>query len=197
MNWWIEQYKQYHAEKNTNYPGNNLKPQLHHIKDLVKDTNAKTLLDYGCGKGLQYTEWKHHEELGVMPALYDPAVPEYENLPDGPFDGVYSTDVLEHIPKEQLPQTIMEICSRAQRFVFLAICTRPALAVLPSGENAHCTVEPIAFWKKMVETYTPKPIYTHIKTYGNCNSYEILYEEIYLEWMLDQVEETRDKSVIS
>ena len=40
MNWWIEQYKQYHAELNTNYPGNNLKPQLHHIKGLVIDTKA-------------------------------------------------------------------------------------------------------------------------------------------------------------
>ena len=27
MNEWIEQYKQYHAELNTNYPGNNLKPK--------------------------------------------------------------------------------------------------------------------------------------------------------------------------
>ena len=75
MNWWIEEYKKYHAELNTNYPGNNLKPQLHHIVDLVKDTKAKTLLDFGCGKGLQYTKWNHHEEFGVMPALYDPAVP--------------------------------------------------------------------------------------------------------------------------
>ena len=91
---WIEEYKKYHAEKDTNYPGNNLKPQLHHIKDLVQDTNAKTLLDYGCGKGLQYTKHKHHEELGVMPSLYDPAVSKYKELPDGPFDGVYSTDVL-------------------------------------------------------------------------------------------------------
>ena len=87
MNEWIDQYKQYHADENTNYPGNNLKPQLHHIKDLVTDTKAETLLDYGCGKGLQYTKWKHHEDLGIMPTLYDPAVPEYENLPDGPFHG--------------------------------------------------------------------------------------------------------------
>ena len=49
---WIEEYKKYHAEKNTNYPGNNLKPQLHHIVDLVQDTKSETLLDYGCGKGL-------------------------------------------------------------------------------------------------------------------------------------------------
>ena len=159
MNWWIEEYKKYHAELNTNYPGNNLKPQLQHIVDLVKDTKSTTLLDYGCGKGLQYTKWKHHEELGVMPALYDPAIPEYEELPDGQFDGVYSTD---------------------------AICTKPAIAILPSGENAHCTVEPIGFWKTMVEKYAPKRVYTHIKTYGNCNNYSILNEDLYLEWYLDQ-----------
>ena len=86
-----------------------------------------------------------------MPALYDPAVPEYEELHDGPLRGIYSTDVLEHIPKEQLPEIFDHIFTRAERFVFLAICTRPAIAVLPSGENAHCTVEPINFWKTMVE----------------------------------------------
>ena len=114
---WIEQYKQYHAEQNTNYPGNNLKPQLHHIIDLVKDTKSETLLDYGCGKGLQYTQWKHHEELGVMPTLYDPAVPEHDKLPDGTFHGVYSTDVMEHIPKEQL-QKHLKIYSIGQRDLY-------------------------------------------------------------------------------
>ena len=190
MNWWIEEYKKYHAELNTNYPGNNLKPQLHHIKDLVKDTKSETLLDYGCGKGLQYTKWKHHEELGVMPSLYDPAVPEYENLPEGPFDGVYSTDVMEHIPKEQLPQVFAHIFGKAQKFVFLAICTRPAIATLPSGENAHCTVEPIKFWTTMIEKYAPKRVYTHVKTYGDCNNYEIMNEDIYLEWMLEEYANT-------
>ena len=67
MNWWIEEYKKYHAEKDTNYPGNNLKPQLHHIKDLVQDTNAKTLLDYGCGTGdfLQYVASQSYKVCGV------------------------------------------------------------------------------------------------------------------------------------
>ena len=167
---YIEEYKKYHADKNTNYPGNNLKPQLHHIVDLVKDTKAGTLLDYGCGKGLQYTKWKHHEEIGVT---------EHDVLPDGPFDGIYSTDVMEHIPKEHLQETFENIFSRAERFVFLAICTQPAIAVLPNGENAHCTVEPIEFWVSMVNKYSPKKVYTHIKTYGNCNNYEILNEDLY------------------
>ena len=184
---WIEEYKKYHAEKNTNYPGNNLKPQLHHIVDLVQDTKSETLLDYGCGKGLQYTKWKHHEELGVMPELYDPGVPEYEVLPAGPFDGVYSTDVMEHIPKEQIPETFNNIFSKAERFVFLAICTRPSIAVLPNGENAHCTVEPMGFWVEMVNKHAPKQVYTHIKTYGNNNDYVILNEEIYLKWFLEDI----------
>ena len=86
MNWWIEEYKKYHAELDTNYPNNNLKPQLHHVKDLVQDTKSETLLDFGCGKGLQYTKWKHHEELGIdMPALYDPSVPAYDTLPEETF----------------------------------------------------------------------------------------------------------------
>ena len=122
-----------------------------------------------------------------MPSLYDPAVPEFEVLPEGPFDGIYSTDVMEHIPKEQLPETFNYIFSRAEKFVFLAICTKPAIAVLPSGENAHCTVEPIGFWTTMIEKYAPKRVYTHVKTYGNCNNYQILNEALYLEWYLYQL----------
>tara|TARA_B110000196_G_scaffold294502_1_gene283574 strand:- start:259 stop:846 length:588 start_codon:yes stop_codon:yes gene_type:complete len=186
MNEWVEQYKQYHANLNTNYPGNNLKPQLQHIKDLVQDTKAETLLDFGCGKGLQYTKYKHHEELGVMPSLYDPGVPEYDTLPEGIFDGVYSTDVMEHIPKEQIPETFETIFEKAERFVFLAICTQPAIAILPNGDNAHCTIEPIGWWVSMIEKYAPKRVYTHLKTYGNCNNYEILNEDLYLEWFLRQ-----------
>jgi hypothetical protein len=131
---------------------------------------------------VKYTKFKYHEELGVMPTLYDPGVPEYDTLPEGIFDGVYSTDVMEHIPKEQIPETFETIFEKAEKFVFLAICTQPAIAILPNGENAHCTVEPIS----MIEKYAPKRVYTHIKTYGNCNSYEILNEELYLEWFLRQ-----------
>ena len=173
MKKWIDQYKQYHANENTNYPGNNLKPQLHHIKELVLDTKSETLLDYGCGKGLQYSKWNHHEDLGVMPTLYDPAVPEYENLPDGPFHGVFSTDVLEHIPEQQIPEVIAKMTYRAERFVFAAICNAPAIAVLPNGENAHCTCKPVSWWKEMFIKHSYRQVYTHIKTYGDSSGYEL------------------------
>ena len=189
MNWWINEYKKYHDEENTYYPGNSLKRQVRHIIDLVQDTKAETLLDYGCGRGLQYTEWNHHKEWGgIMPSLYDPAVKEHEDLPKGPFHGIFSTDVMEHIPKEHLPETMENIFSRAERFVFLGIATFPAKATLSDGSNAHCTLEPMEFWIKTIQKYAPKRVYTHIKTYGDlCTNYQILNEDLYLEFMLENL----------
>ena len=187
MNKWIEQYKQYHKEHNEYGNGGGLKFYLQHIKDLVQDTKSESLLDYGCGKAEGYLDYKHHEHWGIMPSLYDPAIPEYETLPEGQFDGVISFDVLEHIPKEQIPETFQIIFSKAKKFVFLGIATASAKAVLPNGENAHCTVEPIGWWETMVERYAPKKVYTHIKTSGNCNSYSILNEDLYMDFFLNNL----------
>jgi len=188
MNEWIEQYKQYHLE-NTDYGnGGCLKFYLQHIVDLVQDWNAESLLDFGCGKAEGYLEYNHHEHRGIMPSLYDPAIPEYQNLPEGTFDGVISFDVMEHIPKEQIPETFDQIFSRADKFVFLGIATSPAEAVLPNGDNAHCTVEPIGWWEEMVHKHAPKKVCTHIKTAGYCNNYSILNEDLYMEYFLNNLE---------
>ena len=188
MNEWIEQYKQYHLE-NTDYGnGGCLKFYLQHIVDLVQDWNAESLLDFGCGKAEGYLEYKHHEHWGIMPSLYDPAIPEYQTLPEGTFDGVISFDVMEHIPKEQIPETFDQIFSRADKFVFLGIATSPAEAVLPNGDNAHCTVEPIGWWEEMVHKHAPKKVCTHIKTAGYCNNYSILNEDLYMEYFLNNLE---------
>ena len=170
---YIEQYKLHHSDT-TKFPGNSYLSQHHLIAKLVKETDSKTLLDYGCGKARQYTIDNMHEEWGFMPTLYDPAIPEYENLPEGQFDGIYSTDVMEHIPKEVIPSVFKYIYSNAQKFVILGICTRPAVTILPNGENAHCTVEPMEWWVKMINSHAPKSVYTHVNTYGLDNNYMIL-----------------------
>ena len=69
-----------------------------------------------------------------MPSLYDPAIPEYEILPDGQFDGVISFDVLEHIPKQDLEWVITEIFSFSKKIVFLNIACYPAGVILPDGK---------------------------------------------------------------
>jgi len=194
MNEWIEQYKQYHLE-NTEYGnGGCLKFYLQHIIDLVQDWNAESLLDFGCGKAEGYLEYNHHEHWGILPSLYDPAIPEYQTLPEGTFDGVISFDVMEHIPKEQIPETFDQIFSRADKFVFLGIATSPAKAVLPNGDNAHCTVEPIGWWEEMVHKHAPKKVCTHIKTAGYCNNYSILNEDLYMEYFLNNLQISEKKT---
>ena len=167
---YIAQYKEYHRD-NKKYRGDNLAPQIHHILELIQMTQSTTLLDYGCGKGNQWT----NNILPVTPTLYDPAVPEHENKPNGQFDGVISTDVMEHIPEEQIPQVFQEISQYATRFVFLAIATDPAIAVLPNGENAHCTLKPLEWWVDTWKEHTTnKDLQVHIKTYGQYRGYQIV-----------------------
>ena len=194
MNEWIEQYKQYHIEHTDYGNGGCLKFYLQHIVDLVQDWNAESLLDFGCGKAEGYLEYKHHEHWGIMPSLYDPAIPKYQNIPEGTFDGVISFDVMEHIPKEQIPETFDQIFSRADKFVFLGIATSPAKAVLPNGDNAHCTVEPIGWWEEMVHKHAPKKVCTHIKTAGYCNNYSILNEDLYMEYFLNNLQISEKKT---
>ena len=115
-----------------------------HISDLISDTKSEKVLQYMGG---------------IIK----------EN-----FDGIYTYETLEKLPKEQLPEILGEIYSNSERFVYLGISTNEG-------------VEPIGWWKNIIEKYAPRKVYTHIKTYGNCNNYEILWEDQYLEWYMNNI----------
>lgn len=163
---YIEQYKLMHDDPNR-YPGDSLEGHAKPIQKLIIATNSKSLLDYGCGKGYQYTKHNLHKTyfLNILPALYDPGVSTHNTLPDGKFDGVISTDVMEHIPEDQLDEVLEQIYSKATKFVYLGICTIPAKAILPNGENAHCTVKPIDWWINKIKPHAT--VDTTIQCYGN------------------------------
>jgi hypothetical protein len=143
------------------FPGKSLLPQARHIKRLVRLTNARTVLDYGSGKGLQYEPRIIRDEEGAeWPGIleywdidevvcYDPCYAPYSELPVGTFDGVISTDVLEHCPEEDLPWIVDEIFSFANKFVFANVASYPASKRLPNGENAHCTIRPAEWWREL------------------------------------------------
>jgi hypothetical protein len=82
-------------------------------------------------------------------ACYDPAYTPFSRLPSGRFDGVVSTDVLEHCPEDDLEWIVAEIFSFATHFVFASVACHPAAKSLPNGENAHCTVKAPAFWQQI------------------------------------------------
>ena len=106
----------------------------------LHDEIGGEILDYGCGRGaLKYA-------LGRPVREYDPCV-EGKDAPAAPADLVCCIDVLEHVEPELLDGVLAHIASLAQKAAFLVIATRPAVAHLADGRNAHLTVEPIAWWR--------------------------------------------------
>lgn len=147
-----EQYKLMHAAGH--FPGHSIVAHVDEIDNLIRKSGSKTILDYGCGKGEQYSIRKLHKFWGVEPTLYDIAT--YPEKPEGTFDGVICTDVLEHVPEELVKDTIAELFSYARKFVFMSICTRDAKKTLPDGRNAHLTVRPQQWWLSIIYGLEPK-----------------------------------------
>jgi len=147
------------GDGSTLFMGNSLLPFVEIIGATVRATGARTLLDYGCGKATIHKQsaltLADGKRIGALRdywgidrvALYDPGVAEYAQLPQGKFDGVISTDVLEHIPEEDIPWVLREFFDYADRFVFANVAAYPAKKTLPNGWNAHVTVKPAAWWQ--------------------------------------------------
>lgn len=129
------------------YSGGLTKDFIAQIKQLVEQCDAQTLLDYGSGKGRQYSEYKQHKEWGgIEPICYDPGYPPFSTRPSGKFDGVICTDVAEHIPENEVDWFLEDVIGYANKFVFFCIFTGLAAKCLPDGRNAHLTVRDEKWW---------------------------------------------------
>jgi hypothetical protein len=162
----IEQYKIMHEDENL-YVGSATTLHKESIGQYLLNTKSKTILDYGCGKAVQYFKEDIHNThfFGIMPSLYDPAVQDYSILPEGTFDTVICTDVLEHIEEEDVEYVIKEIYSKADKFVYLGICNSPADSFLPDGRNSHVTQKPLEWWRERIEPHAT--VFTLLFVYGN------------------------------
>ncbi len=133
------------------------------VGELARHTNASSVLDYGSGKGMLYQEKdlalpegetipSVQEFWGVDEIrLYDPGVEEFAERPSGEFEGVVSTDVLEHIPEEDIDWVLAECFGFAQKFLYMNIASYPAVKTLPNGWNAHVTIQPPEWWRARIE----------------------------------------------
>ena len=146
-----QQYVEMH--KAGHFPGHSIKQHIEGITALVRKTGAKSLLDYGCGKGEQYYDGSLQREWGGLPYLYDPAV--YPIKPRGTFQGVICTDVLEHVEEEEIESVVSELFAYAERFLFVSICTREAKKTLPDGRNCHLTIKPQEWWLEILTRLNP------------------------------------------
>lgn len=149
------------------FSGASLFEQLIHVRNLARRTDAKTILDYGSGKGLGYgpirirtsaegrhdpEEWASVQTFWEVDQItcYDPGYSPHSELPQRTFDGVVCTDVLEHCPQEDIPWIVEEIFGFAERFVCCTIACHPAVRTLPNGGNAHSTIQSPEWWTEIL-----------------------------------------------
>ena len=145
------------------FPGQSLLEHVGPLLELVRRYQFRTMLDYGCGKAMLYRPGNRiqltdgrtfaclQDLLGVEVTLYDPAYLPHSVRPQQPCDLVVCTDVLEHCSVEDVGWIVDDLFSYANTFVYANIACYPAKKTLPNGENAHCTVEDVAWWRQVIE----------------------------------------------
>ena len=142
--------------------GTSIRRHTREFVNFCKTYIPNTVLDYGCGKGYQYTEHNIHLLADIpMPTLYDPAIPEFSELPKGTFDSVICTDVMEHVHMDKCDETLLEIFSKSKHSVFFTISCNPAKKHFPDGTNYHVNCKPEEWWFATIKRLKPK----HLKVW--------------------------------
>ena len=131
------------------------------IKQLISETGAKSVLDYGAGKGASYLPFAGESEgsrikslaawPGVRVTCYDVMNEAFSAAFRGKFDGVISVDALQHVSEEDIGWVLDVLFGAAKSFVYVAVSSAPAKHVLPNGMPAPCTVQPLEWWKGQFE----------------------------------------------
>ena len=101
---------------------------LKHIPEIVqiyREHHCKSILDYGCGKAVWWFSEFFKPVFNSEPKvrLYDPYVPEYSKLEGGTYDMVICTDVMEHIPEDEVQDVINKLFKLTTRVLFVNIST--------------------------------------------------------------------------
>lgn len=143
---YFNEYKQLHEKQKYGISGDRI------VDDLLKHIpmDVKSLLDYGAGQSNTALLISKKRRIADVYA-YDPCVKGRDKKPHRNFDFVTCTDVLEHVPEEELNELLVEIWGLQEKGAIFVIALGPAGQLLPNGENAHCTVKPKEWWEKKLK----------------------------------------------
>lgn len=150
----VKQYIRIHKRGKRYARGGCLQRYTLDLADIIARIPTKTILDYGCGGGKQYTEDRIQESWGYTGeiTLFDPGVPTINELPVGTFDGVICTGVLEHIPEDEIDMAINNLASYADKWAFIVVGIEPTRKLLPDGRQAHVTLQPPQWWEDKIKS---------------------------------------------
>lgn len=102
--------------RSRSFSGALIYPHIHKIKEIIDRHGCVTVLDYGCGKGVQYEhpipeiDGRLLEDYwGVKVRKYDPAWKPFSQKPNGLYDLVIVTHALGCVPKRDLSTIIRRL----------------------------------------------------------------------------------------
>lgn len=142
----VEEYRQYHIARPGLFMGRSTGHVSEDLRRIFQARKPTSVLDYGSGKAIY--QRKHFPEIPWT--FYDPAVPEFSELPSGTFDGVTCIDVLEHIHPGDIEWVAAEVIGKAKDFVFVNVCCLYGDRRLLSGELMHMTVRDPDWWENLL-----------------------------------------------
>lgn len=108
---------------------------------------AKSILDYGCGKGTLKQALPH-----LPIAEYDPCIVGKEATP-APADIVICNDVLEHIEPDCLHDVLADLARVTLKLGILVADLIPAVKFLADGRNAHILLGTDVFWREAISEH--------------------------------------------
>jgi hypothetical protein len=147
----LKQYEELHLI-NRGYGSSSIS-LFEEVSLLIEAYKPNSILDYGCGKGILIKKIsKKYPRINCI--MYDPCIKEISKLIVKKVDLILNTDVLEHIPEDMIDNILKEMASLSN-LVFFQLAHGPASAVLPNGENAHCTIKPPEWYHEKIKVHFP------------------------------------------
>ena len=127
------------------------------VMEHAERLQAKTILDYGCGKGhLKLLT----EKFGFVVKEYDPGIPGKDG-PAEACDMVACLDVLEHIEPDQLDAALWHMRALAFKGALFVAALYPSGTKLPDGRDSHLIIQPPEWWVEKVESVFGKTQWDH------------------------------------
>lgn len=186
-----------YAELHKNIPSYGRGPAIYEeISILIDFLKPKTVLDYGCGKGLliKSLQERYHD---IEFFNYDPAIEEYNHIDRSHYDLLLNTDVLEHIPEDSIDDVLKHM-NKLSGNIFFNLHHGPAVYKLPNGENAHCTIKPKDWYREKIKNLwgVAQPL---ISRHFYCSSVVTFDLPIYIinqytDFVIDKINEERKKN---
>jgi cyclopropane fatty-acyl-phospholipid synthase-like methyltransferase len=140
----IDFYRKHHASAHYGAAGHH---KVKFVLEALEGHNVSSVLDFGAGAQMLGKRLATKYQV----TSYDPAIPGIDVLPTRTFDATVSTDVLEHIPYEEIDEVIATLVRLTDKVGYHHIANFPAQLRLKDGRDAHLIQKEAAWWKDRFE----------------------------------------------